>query len=58
MIRRVVFWSPSLLLLAAIVVNAQEPRSQQEALALLAKIDGKVTTDDTRPGKPVIAIDV
>ena len=40
-----------------LAVGTQEPRSQEEALAVLAKIDGKAKFDPAHP-KRVIAVDL
>ncbi|GEM_PF-4567722 len=45
------------LILAAPIATPQETKDQQEALALLAKIDGKAKFDPAHP-KRVIAIDI
>ena len=44
-------------LLAASFASSQETKDQQESLALLAKIDGKVKFDPMHP-KRVVAIDI
>jgi hypothetical protein len=45
------------LLFTAIVANGQEKTEQADALALLAKIDGKATFDPAHPQR-VIGIDI
>lgn len=46
-----------LMLCAAVLVPAQESPEQTDALALLAKLDGKVRFDPAHP-KRVIGIDI
>ena len=55
MLRNVVCWTISLIFLNVGV--AQETKEQADALAVLAKIDGKATFDSTH-SKRVIAIDI
>lgn len=60
MIRRAVAWTgPCVLcvLWASSIASSQESADQADALALLAKIDGKATFDPVHP-KRVIAIDI
>ena len=45
------------IMLAVGIAATQEPRNQEEALALLAKIDGKAKFDLAHP-KRVIAVDL
>lgn len=45
------------MVLAVGIAATQEPRNQEEALALLAKIDGKAKFDPAHP-KRVIAVDL
>lgn len=57
MLRHIACWTPSLLLLAAGFASPQETTEQADALALIAKINGKATFDPENP-KRVIGIDI
>jgi hypothetical protein len=57
MSRHIACWTSSLLLLAVGVASPQETQDQADALALLAKIDGKAKFDPENP-KRVIGIDI
>lgn len=57
MSRCLVCCATSLFFLAIGVVGSQETPDQADALALLAKIDGKATFDPVHP-KRVIGIDI
>jgi hypothetical protein len=60
MFRRVVTWAGVLVpwvLLAPSTASPQESSAQADALAMLAKIDGKVKFDPAHPNR-VVAIDI
>jgi hypothetical protein len=57
MLRYIIVGTFSLLLLSFGVVSSQETPDQADALALLAKIDGKAKSDPENP-KRVIGIDI